>query len=131
MTHLILAVSLFFISSTSNAQDTQDVFAACEEVSEMAILAKDNVPFWTTNRNSAVQSCYEDIKEFLIEASAEDMNQFNTEYTGQIVIYTSDIDFANHIRAKAQPAKKYSFPIPASQKITPNITPHQNTFFGV
>lgn len=116
---ITLLVSLFAVSAQAN----DELFATCEHVSEMAILAKDNIPYWTNNRNSHVQSCYADIKEFLLVATAEDIAQFNTEFEGQLVICTTDMDFAQYVTEKKTDEQKFMIPTPTQNSLTPVIKP--------
>lgn len=125
MTKILVAAIMTVFTVSASASE---MFSACEEVSEMAILAKDNVPFWTANRNSKVNSCYSDIKEFLAEASMEEVAQFNSEYEGQITIYANDSDFAQHIKSKHTEALTFAIPAPINKSLTPNIKPSAKFF---
>lgn len=115
---ITLLVSMFAISAHAN-----DMFATCEHVSDMAILAKDNIPYWTANRNTNVQSCYADIKEFIAVATPEDIAQFNAEFEGQIVIHTTDVDFAQYVTAKKTHEQAFVIPTSTHESLTPVIKP--------
>jgi hypothetical protein len=116
---ITLLVSLFALSAQAN----DALFAACEQVSEMAVLAKDNIPYWTNNRNTNVESCYSDIKEFISAATSEDIAQFNSEFEGQIVICTTDTDFAHYVTEKKSDEQKFIIPISSQNSLTPVIKP--------
>lgn len=126
---LTVLMTVFASVSYANTNST-DMFATCEHVSDMAVLAKDNVPFFTANRNSNVKSCYADIKEFVAVASADEVAQFNAEYDGQIVIYTTDAEFAAHVTSQKSEAQAFVMPSAKFDSLTPVIKPFAPTFFA-
>ncbi len=128
MTKFIFAIIITVSGFAAHANN--EMFSACEHVSDMAVLAKDNVPFWSENRNSNVQACYSDIEEFLAVATEEQVAQFNEEYAGQISIYSTDIDFAAHITAKKKGAQTFEIKVPATGSLVPVIKPFAPQFFA-
>lgn len=128
MTKLLFAIIVTMSATAAHASG--EMFEACEHVSDMAVLAKDNVPFWSNNRNANVQACYSDIQEFLDVATDEQIAQFNAEYAGQIAIYSTDSAFAEHIVAKKNGAPAFQINVPASQSLTPVIKPFAPQFFA-
>lgn len=78
-------------------------FESCESVGTMALLNKDNQPYWANSSNSeAIQSCYEDLKVFSNKATPKMIHQFESEYEGQIRIFNSDIEFVEFIQENEQ-----------------------------
>ncbi|MCC6138778.1 MAG: hypothetical protein IT287_09105 [Bdellovibrionaceae bacterium] len=128
MTKILATVFMMMIAAS--AQANQEIFSACEEVSNMAVLAKDNVPFWTADRNSNVKPCYSDIKSFIAQASMEDVAQFNAEYNGQITIYANDSEFAEHITNSKSENLTFAIPAPINKSLTPVIKPNAPGFFS-
>lgn len=125
-----LLITIIVSMSATAAHASGEMFEACEHVSDMAVLAKDNVPFWSENRNSNVQACYSDIEEFLAVATAAQVEQFNAEYAGQIAIYSTDVDFAAHIAAKKTGGPVFEIKMPAVNSLTPVIKPYAPQFFS-
>lgn len=124
-----LLITIFITATSFAAHANTEMFTACEHISDMAVLAKDNVPYWTENRNSNVQACYSDIEEFLAVATDEQVAQFNAEYEGQIVIYATDVEFAKHITAK-KGAHSFEINVPGMNSLTPVIKPFAPQFFA-
>lgn len=78
-------------------------FESCESVGAMAVLNKDNRPYWTNSSNSeAIKSCYEDLKAFFNKATPKMIYQFENEYEGQIRIFNNDIEFVEFIQENQQ-----------------------------
>lgn len=120
MTKLVITI---LVSVCAFSAQANEFFATCEHVTDMAVLAKDNVPYWTANRNSNVQSCYADVKEFIAVATADEIAQFNAEYAGQIVIFATDADFAQHVSSKKSHEQAFVIPMSVDNNITPVIKP--------
>lgn len=92
-------VILFSLSISSQAF-ALPLLLQCENVRGMAVLAKDNIPYWSVEpvtETSPARSCYHGIKALLKVASSEDIAQFNAEYEGQIVIASTDEEFAQFV----------------------------------
>jgi hypothetical protein len=125
---IAIIASLAF-SMTAHAGE---MFSECEEVEQMAVLAKDNTPFWSKEKvaHMYAKSCYEDIKEFIVVASEEDIQQFNEEYQDQIVIFSNDADFARFVVSKKESNQNFAVEATTGSKgLTPVIQPIVPKFF--
>jgi hypothetical protein len=96
---LIIALQFNFVSAQENTQPTGDA-DVCENVIPMAVLTKDNMPYWS-DTNAPLQSkiaCYDSLKFVANNASREDLNQIEDEYEGKIRFFSNDRDFAQFIK---------------------------------
>lgn len=78
-------------------------FESCESVGTMALLNKDNQPYWVADGQSEdIQSCYEDLKTFSAQATPSMIQQLELEYDGQIRIFKTDLEFVKFIQQNEQ-----------------------------
>ncbi len=95
---------LVFITFTATAHahhvngHTAPNFEACENV-QIAILNKDNRPYWSPLQSDRVASCYESLRLFSQKATPKMINTFTEEYEGQILFFDTNEAFANFIHA--------------------------------
>ena len=102
----------------------QNMFADCEEFKTWLCRQRQNTFLVQTKVAELSCSCYEDIKEFVLVASADDIAQFNSEYEGQIVIFSTDADFAQFVVSKKEAHQTFSITADAAMTgITPVIRP--------
>jgi hypothetical protein len=101
----VIIAAFMFPAHAHHTQNHEDLpsFESCESVGAMALLNKDNQPYWADSSNSeAIQSCYEDLKIFSNKATPKMIHQFENEYEGQIRIFNSDIEFVEFIQENQQ-----------------------------
>ena len=124
MKSLILVVlSLQILSFDAHADISSDI-QACNSVT-MALLAKDNYPYWADDAapKAQVLVCYDLLKDAAINASPEQKNQLMSALNGNSKIFHDDKEFAQFLKEHRPSQQQMVLHIPKSAKLTPAIKP--------
>lgn len=120
---ILVALQINFASASEQA-----TFQSCESVETIAVLAKDNMPYWARSTDAvATAKCYEIIKEFVNEANDDDIRELEEAFVGQVRVFLQDREFAGFIREQNPQAQPMVIEA-AYQSMTPVVKAPQFFF---
>lgn len=97
---VLIALTLAFGFSTAHAEEEIMNLAACAAVTPIAVLAKDNMPYWSESQDLAEKSaCYNALKAIAQDATVDQIAELEEAFDGQVRILTNDIEFADFVKA--------------------------------
>ena len=104
MMRLILVT--FILTQIHFAKAADTAFEACESLPVMAVLAKDNFPYWTTpvrdNNTDQVEQCYELVVDVANFGTPSDLDLLQNELNGQLKVFKSDADFSKFVTEQVE-----------------------------
>jgi hypothetical protein len=109
-------------------------FEACENIQYMAVLNKDNRPYWVMEPADArdVEACYENVKIFVTKATPDMIHLLQREYDGQIRIFDNDVDFSEFVEENSYETASGVFEKAAfNSQISPILPNTAKLFDGV
>ena len=94
-------VSLLAVTIThAEPTDLTEVdFEPCTRILSLAILNKDNSPYWAQQPSEAadVIACYNSVRTFSKDASEDEIANLENAFGGRIRIFHSDADFGQYL----------------------------------
>lgn len=120
---ILMFFSLQILNFTARADMAAEI-SACNTVT-MALLAKDNFPFWSDENapKAQVKMCYDLLKDASINASPEQMENLLSAFNGNARIFYNDKDFSQFIKEHRPSQQQMVLHIPKSATLTPAIKP--------
>lgn len=119
----ILTLSSLNIASAGIGIDASDFH--CDKVN-MAILAKDNLPYWNAPGNNPVyvESCYNSAAAYLTSGSLSDISMFKSAVAETVKVFSTDREFAEFIHRREEGQPTYDpFENPDTNLQLPTNTP--------
>lgn len=111
------------------AQAADTAFESCQSLPVMAVLAKDNYPYWTTPavKYETAEDCYELVLDVTHNGSPEDIELLKAELNGQLQIFKTDAEFSQFIN---QQAEFEQMQIENPHNVKPHLVPLVKHHFG-
>ena len=125
-----IIATLFAFNTAAAASGPALDFSACEMAQPIALLAKDNRPYWSGQDVSATERrfCYETLKTFADSATADDIVQLEEAFDGQVRIITNDDEFAAFINSNSPASLPFIVDQETIESITPIMKPKKTLF---
>ena len=114
----VAVASLFFPLFFSHSALAFVEVTPCQQVN-MAILAKDNLPYWADAQSKPenVESCYNVATEVLISGSTMEISYFQNAVSENVKIFVRDYEFQEYIEAHEDSSERYNV-LTAAPKIS-------------
>lgn len=118
---VLLGLQIFALPA--HADITAEI-AACNSIS-MALLAKDNYPYWANDAapSHSVKKCYALLKDAALNASPSQLENLNSQLHIKTRIFFNDSEFAQFINEHRPSQAKFIVTLPKSTSLTPAIKP--------
>ncbi len=129
--------ALFFalittLSVSANAHHTDlhnAVIDACASVAPVAILAKDNMPFWSQSKDTEEKmNCYETLKTMIEQATDEQIIGTEAAFNGTLKFCGNDQEYARFIKENRVNNNEFTVEAAAQDSMTPVFKPKQYFF---
>ena len=104
-------------------------FTPCEPVEAIALLAKDNMPYWAKGEAPSKAACYQVLKAFAAVATSDDVTVLEEAYEGRVRIFADDLSFAQFIQEQ-QGANSFQVDAMKPQSLLPVFQPNVPVFFA-
>lgn len=123
----IIALVIALSALAAHAENDNN-FTHCEKVEAMAVLAKDNLPYWAQVKNAAAQNCYIAVTQLINEGTDDQIVHFQIEHNNNIRVFKTDEEFAGFIQAHSDDYVPFTINYPEYPTDIPVVTPVHYTF---
>ena len=103
MNTVIALITAFFVIP-AHAESSELNFEPCTRVVSLAVLNKDNYPYWVQSpiQQTDVVICYNSVKTFVSQATDGEIAELETFFEGRIRVFSEDSDFKRFLDSQPE-----------------------------